>query len=92
MLNTEKRSAPINIRCYQAQKSLIDRAAALQMKNRSDFILEAACREAENVLLDQRLFVWDEEQFAAFDRAIQRPVADETKLQKIRDAKGPWAE
>jgi len=47
MFEKEKRSAPINIRCYQTPKNLIDRAAALQQKNRSDFILEAACREAE---------------------------------------------
>ena len=92
MLNTEKRSAPINIRCYQAQKNLIDQAAALQRKNRSDFILEAACREAENVLLDQRLFVWDEEQFAAFAKAISKPLAEEAKLQKLRAVKPPWSE
>ncbi len=90
MLTTEKRSAPINLRCYPKQKNIIDQAAALQQKNRSDFILEAACREAENVLLDQRLFLWDEKQFTAFDKAIKRPVADKAKLQRLRDVKAPW--
>jgi uncharacterized protein (DUF1778 family) len=56
-MQTEARNAPINIRARQTQRELIDRAAAAQHKSRSDFILEAACKEAENVLLDQRLFL-----------------------------------
>jgi uncharacterized protein (DUF1778 family) len=57
-MQTEARTAPINIRARQTQRELIDRAAAAQRKSRSDFILEAACKEAENVLLDQRLFLY----------------------------------
>lgn len=90
MQNTEKRSAPINIRCFDRQKNLIDRAAEALHKSRTDFVLEAACREAENVLLDQRLFFLDEAQFAAFEKAISSPHADPEKLKRLRDAKAPW--
>ena len=65
-MQTEARTAPINIRARHTQRELIDRAAAAQHKSRSNFILEAACKEAENVLLDQRLFLLDERQFAEF--------------------------
>jgi uncharacterized protein (DUF1778 family) len=46
----------INLRVSRNQKALIDRAAEVQGRSRSDFMLEAACREAESVLLDQRYF------------------------------------
>jgi len=41
------RSTPIHIRAKKKQKDLIYTAAALLGKNRSDFMLETACREAE---------------------------------------------
>jgi uncharacterized protein (DUF1778 family) len=55
------RSVVINIRARTTQRDLIDRAAEALGKNRSDFMLEASCREAENVLLDRRYFTLSEE-------------------------------
>lgn len=46
----------INLRANQGQRALIDQAREMLGKNRSDFMLEAACREADTVLLDRRLF------------------------------------
>ncbi|MBB5347701.1 DUF1778 domain-containing protein [Desulfoprunum benzoelyticum] len=88
MANTETRKAPINIRALAAQRNLIDSAAAAVNKSRSDFMLEAACREAENVLLDQRLFFVQEEEFAAFEAALKTPAAEAMK--KILAARAPW--
>ncbi len=48
------RDVNINLRASQRQRSLIDRAAEALGKNRSDFMLEASCREAESVLRDRR--------------------------------------
>ncbi|MDA3971940.1 MAG: DUF1778 domain-containing protein [Desulfobulbaceae bacterium] len=90
MPEIERRTSPINLRCFQRQKILIDRGAAAQHKSRTDFMLEVACREAENILLDQRLFSLDEKQFAAFEKAIAQPSADPAKLQRLRDVVAPW--
>ncbi|MGV1098190.1 type II toxin-antitoxin system TacA family antitoxin [Thiovibrio sp. JS02] len=90
MPQTEARIAPINIRAKQAQRDLIDKAAATLQKNRSDFMLEAACREAENVLLDQRFFHLDSEAFAAFQATLNAPVADNPALRKLLASKAPW--
>lgn len=90
MTHTETRTAPINIRAKQAQRDLIDRAAASLHKNRSDFMLEAACREAENVLLDQRLFHLDAAAFDSFKAALEAPVADNPALRKLLATKAPW--
>ncbi len=86
----ETRTAPINIRAKQAQRDLIDKAAAALHKNRSDFMLEVACREAENVLLDQRFFQLDSAAFAAFQAALEAPVADNPALRELLASKAPW--
>jgi len=88
MANIETRKAPINIRALAAQRNLIDIAAAALHKSRSDFMLEAACREAENVLLDQRLFFLKEKEYAAFEAALKTPAAEAMK--KILAARAPW--
>jgi uncharacterized protein (DUF1778 family) len=53
-----KQSVTINRRADQVKRALIDRAADRLGKNRSEFMLEAACRAATAVLLDQRWLVW----------------------------------
>lgn len=84
------RTASINIRAKQEQRDLIDKAASAVHKNRSDFMVEAACREAENVLLDQRLFHLDDKVFAAFQTALDAPVAGNPALRELLASKAPW--
>ncbi len=90
MKRSATRSAPINLRALDSQRSLIDRAATILGKNRSDFMLEAACREAENVLLDQRLFGLNETDFDAFMTALDAPVKDNPTLRDLMTRKAPW--
>jgi len=47
------RDAAINLRALPEQRDLIDQAASLLGKNRSDFMLEVACERAQAILLDQ---------------------------------------
>jgi hypothetical protein len=42
----DMREAAINLRAMHEQRDLIDQAAAVLGKNRSDFMLEAACERA----------------------------------------------
>jgi len=90
MTQSATRTAPINLRALNSQRNLIDHAAAVLGKNRSDFMLEAACREAENVLLDQRLFMLNQVDFEAFDQALEAPVKDNPALRKLIERKAPW--
>ena len=50
------RHTAINLRALPQQLGLIDRAAQLQGKSRSDFMLEAACDKALSGVLDQAFF------------------------------------
>jgi uncharacterized protein (DUF1778 family) len=90
MEQTETREAPINIRALRAQRDLIDKAAAVRNKTRSDFMLEAACQEAENVLLDRRLFLLKDKDYEAFESALKAPVVDNPSLRKLLAQKAPW--
>ena len=51
-----KRDAVINVRLSTKLRDLIDSAAEVVGKTRTDFILESARKHAVDVLLDQRLF------------------------------------
>jgi len=84
------RGETINLRASQKQKVLIDRAAAALGRNRSDFMLDTACREAESVLLDRRYFTLSEEAFRRFQRILDSPPKDNPKLRRLLRTKAPW--
>lgn len=90
MQESQVKNAAINIRALPTQRSLIDRAATLQHKSRSDFMLEAACREAENVLLDQRLFTLNDSRFEAFQTMLDAPLSDNNAIKELLVSKSPW--
>jgi len=80
----------INLRADQRRRALIDRAAGTLGKNRSEFMLDAACREATLVLLDQRLFLVDEKAFKRFNEALDKVPADNPRLRRLLASKAPW--
>ena len=84
------RSVTINLRADQARRALIDRAAERIGKNRSEFMLDAACREATTVLLDQRLFLLDEEAYVRFTAALDTPPAENGRLRRLLRTKATW--
>jgi uncharacterized protein (DUF1778 family) len=65
------------------QKELIDAASSLLGKSRSDFMLETACREAEAVILDQRVFHADSDQYRAFVALLDAPAEARAGLKKL---------
>ena len=86
------RGVTINLRADARKRSLIDRAAERLGKNRSEFMLEAACREATAVLLDQRLFLLDEKAYQRFTAALDKPPAENKRLRRLLLSKAAWEE
>lgn len=84
------KTAPINMRVEPKQHALLTKAAALLHKDRSAFILDVACREAENILLEQRFFQLDDETFRAFEAALSAPLPENAKLKNLLKEPAPW--
>jgi uncharacterized protein (DUF1778 family) len=80
----------IRIRATAAQRHLIDQAADRLGRSRSDFMLEAACRQAEDVLVDQTCFNLDAEKMAAFQAMLDDPPAPTDRLRSLLSAPSPW--
>lgn len=90
MPRSQTRDAPINIRALPAQRDILDQAAAASGKSRTEFILEAACDAAENLLLNQRYFGLEPGAFEAFERALTAPVKDNPALRRLLTEPAPW--
>lgn len=80
----------INLRTDATSRDLIDRAAEALGKNRSEFMLEAARREATSVLLDRRLFFVDEKAFQQVAAALDASPADNRRLRRLLHTRAPW--
>lgn len=85
------RDAAINLRALPEQRELIDHAASLLGKNRSDFMLEAACERAQAVVLDQVFFNLDAERFQQFTALLDGPPAPNPGLERLMAVKAPWS-
>ena len=80
----------INLRADERRRALLDRAASALGKSRSEFMLDAACREATAVLLDRRFLMLDEKTFRRFLAALDRPPAENPRLRRLLGTRAPW--
>lgn len=87
---TATRTKTINIRIEDKRRALIDRAAEASGKDRTQFVLDAATREAESVLLDQRFFQLDEKAFSKFSAALDAQTEDNPRLRELLGTRAPW--
>jgi uncharacterized protein (DUF1778 family) len=86
------RNITINLRADKLKRALIDRAAERLGKNRSEFMLEAACREATAVLLGQRFFLLDEKDYRRFTAALDKPPGENRRLRRLLVTRAAWEE
>ena len=80
----------INLRIEAHTRQLIDDAAAILGKTRTEFMIESARRQAIDVLLDQRLFLLDSDRYDAFVHALDNPPAPGPKLRSLLRRVPAW--
>jgi uncharacterized protein (DUF1778 family) len=85
-----ERNATIHIRAPKETKELIETAASSVGKSLSEFTLESARQHAIDVLLDQKLFVLNSEQYDAFMRALDNPSPAGPKLKALMKRRPLW--
>jgi len=87
---TPSKRQTLNIRIRPEERGLIDRAARASGKNRTDFILDAARRAAEDTLLEQALIRVSPEAYDAFLARLDGPPQPNERLRKTLSATPPW--
>ncbi|MFA7241841.1 MAG: DUF1778 domain-containing protein [Sulfuricellaceae bacterium] len=82
----------LNIRIQPDERNLIDRAAKIRGKNRTDFILDAARLAAEEALLDQMIVIAGASAYTEFLARLDLPPAPNERLRKTMQTPSPWDE
>lgn len=89
---SQTRSQNLNIRVLPQERTLFSRAAEAANQTVSEFVLSAARRQAEEVLLDRRTFELDQESYRAFAAALDAPTRDNAALARLLNRKPVWKE
>jgi uncharacterized protein (DUF1778 family) len=88
--NIERKEHPISMRLLDADIAIIDRAAALRGRSRTDFVREAAVRAAEDALMEVRLIRMAPGAFADFMASLSKPPVAVPELVELVAREAPW--
>ncbi|MGH9589116.1 MAG: DUF1778 domain-containing protein [Terracidiphilus sp.] len=86
----KRRRDTLNLRIKPDLRGLIDRAADLSGKNRTDFVLSAARQAAENTLLDRTVFAVSPKAYAEFVARLDAPPSPNARLERSLSTSAPW--
>ncbi|MEM8672393.1 MAG: DUF1778 domain-containing protein [Cyanobacteria bacterium P01_G01_bin.67] len=87
MATNVKAKKVVNLRIDEFRGNRIDEAAKLQGKSRTEFMVDAAYREAEQTILDQKIYILDEADCKYLDRINYQ---SDPKLVELFKSKSPW--
>ncbi len=86
----EARRGLVNVRMAPEDRNIIDRAAKLAGKTRTEFMIDAARRAAQETLLDSSLIVVDGKIFERFRKIFDAPAKPNERLHRLMNLKAPW--
>jgi len=86
----KKKEHPLSMRLPATDIAIIDRAADLRGRSRTDFVREAAVRAAEEVVIESSLIRMSPKGFNAFMSAITAPAAAVPEMIELLKRKAPW--
>lgn len=89
-LPTTTKRESLNLRIKPEDRLLIDRAAQLAGKNRTDFVLDATRKAAEETLLERTVFAVSPEAYAEFLARLDAPPQPNERLRKALQTQAPW--
>ncbi|MCI0364649.1 MAG: DUF1778 domain-containing protein [Phycisphaerales bacterium] len=87
---TKRKEHPLSVRLPDADIAIIDRAAGLKGRSRTDFVRDAAVRAAEDVLMESTLVRMSPAGFNAFMKAVALPAAAVPELVELLKRPAPW--
>ena len=86
----DRKGYPISMRLPETDVAMIDRAAALKGRSRTDFVREAAVRAAEEALMEQQMIRMTHEGFAEFMALTAAPAEAVPELVDVLRRPAPW--
>ncbi len=89
-ITAHRKEHPLSMRLPDADIALIDRAAGLRGRSRTDFVREAAVRAAEEVLMASALVRMTQEGFAEFMTILSAPAAPIAPMVEVLLRPAPW--
>jgi uncharacterized protein (DUF1778 family) len=84
------KSHPIAMRLPTSDVAIIDHAAGIRGRSRTDFMREASVRAAEEVILDNHVIRMSTEAFAEFMDVVSRPAKPIPELLELYKRSAPW--
>lgn len=85
----DSHAKPVHLRIREDVRKVIDRAASIRGKSRTDFMIDAAYRAAEDALLDQTLVRVDEDSYRHYLSLLDQPPSDEG-FERLMNARKLW--
>ena len=89
-VSVERKEHPISMRLPELDVAIIDRAAGLRGRSRTDFVREAAVRAAEDVLMESGLIRMSEAAFTEFLDMLAAPAAPVPEMVELNRHAAPW--
>jgi len=78
------------MRLPEADIAMIDRAAGLRGRSRTDFVRDAAVRAAEDVIMETALIRMSPDGFEAFLTVLSAPAVAVPEMVELARRKSPW--
>jgi uncharacterized protein (DUF1778 family) len=88
--STLRKDHPLSMRLPEADIAMIDRAASLRGRSRTEFMRDAAVRTAEEVIMENTVIRMSPEGFAAFVDLLDRPARPVPEIVELLKRSGPW--
>ncbi|HEY0282854.1 MAG TPA: DUF1778 domain-containing protein [Rhizomicrobium sp.] len=89
---TGRKEHPLSMRLPDSDIAIIDRAAGLRGRSRTDFVRDAAVRAAEDVLMENALIRMSPAGFQNFVAAISGQTVPVPEMVKVLKRRAPWEE
>jgi uncharacterized protein (DUF1778 family) len=89
-MSLSRKRLSLNLRIKPEERGLIDRAAKTLGKNRTDFMLDAARRAAEEALLDRTILTVSLKAYAEFLARLDAPPQPNERLRRTMRTSAPW--
>ncbi|KRR07608.1 hypothetical protein CQ12_27640 [Bradyrhizobium jicamae] len=86
----KRKEHPLSMRLPETDIAIIDRAATLRGRSRTDFVRDAAVRAAEDVLMETAPIRMSPAGFKAFVEVLSKPARPVPEMVELFQRAAPW--